>query len=93
MSQRKQDQSAASGKPRRGRPKGSKNKPAAATVETVKVQCKKCQSSDTEWVSRTRKDMVISGVHEGQPYTSIRWNRRKCRNCGQVFMHQQYINS
>lgn len=79
---------------KRGRPKGSKNKPKLEQSETTKLRCprKVCLSSDTERVYHT-KSLACNGVKDGQPYDRIDWELRFCRSCKRQFTSKKYSYS
>ena len=66
---------------RRGRPKGSKNKPRPV-VEAPMTRCIKCKSTELEW-GRIVNELDYVGEHHGQPYDHSKWQNAKCLNCGQ----------
>lgn len=69
---------------KRGRPKGSKTKPAPKEIVVEeKPRCLKCSSTELEYIGRT-KSAKIRGVHNGQSFDEVIWKMKKCKNCRQV---------
>ena len=70
--------------PKRSRRKStaSKNSKSEPVVEHERITCPACVSTDIERVCETRKPLVLAD-HQ------IRWYRRRCRKCKQVFITKE----
>ena len=60
----------------------SKNSKSEPVVEHERITCVACQSTDIERICETRKPLMRSD-HQ------IRWYRRRCRKCRQVFVTKE----
>lgn len=76
---------------KKGRPKGSRNKPRAA-AETVRSRCRACGSTERKPYTQTREQEHGGVDREGRPYTHIirRWT--SCADCGQARIDTSYEN-
>jgi len=78
-------------KKKRGRPKGSKNRVYAEAVE-IPASCQMCGSSDLVIIDSNRRLIrEIDGVlPNGHRFNRVRWDRKKCKNCGQLVAVRKY---
>lgn len=75
-------------KPKRGRPKGTKNTSLLHVVDFPKG-CPVCSSTEYS-VLNTPRQMDTHVQYEGKEYNRITWRRCRCSNCGQVYMRRSY---
>jgi len=76
---------------KRGRPKGSRNKVYSEAVE-IPASCQMCGSTDLH-VVKWNKPLIreIAGnLPDGHTYNRVRWDRKKCDNCGQMVAVRSY---
>lgn len=68
--------------PKRGRPKGSKNK-SVPTIDVVKSVCPTCGSSKRSPYFNKREKCFIGVDRDGNVFEKVTWRRTKCLDCGQ----------
>jgi len=68
-----------------GRPKGTKNL-EYDMVDEYPAACRKCGSTDLSTMRNNRPDIKnISGrAANGTIYNRVRWDCKRCKNCGQA---------
>lgn len=71
------------GEAKRGRPKGSKTRPAK-TVDAKLPRCRGCGGTDFKVLRSTTRNLVGVDPHSGDRYTSVVWQRAICRKCETV---------
>ena len=73
----------------KGRPKGSKTQ-RYQTVRVVPAKCRACGCTDLRAIPGRKADVrVYEGTFQGAKYNRIRWQLKKCHECG----HRQYVQS
>jgi len=79
---------------KRGRPKGSRNKKYEHATE-IPAACMSCGSTDLVVVGGNipviRK--IAGTLSTGQQYDRVRWDRKRCKNCGQLIAVRSYYNA
>lgn len=78
----------------RGRPKGSRNR-EYQTVDQIPAQCTKCYSTKLRIVDGNKPIIrELSGLmRDGARYTRVRWDRKKCMDCGQLIAVRTYFQN
>jgi ribosomal protein S27AE len=77
-------------KKKRGRPPGSKTQ-QLPVVDVERETCRACGKTNSEHLATIR---TMEYTHDvgGQSYTHVRFQRRRCRDCGAVFITRQHLN-